>query len=148
MQPIPFEVGVLQFEVIRKKTGLNVMHPIFQLFLEKGRDELVSILFAKKRPFNKTANYLISQDKAKSKRSGEDVIGKVRGNEARDRYFLYNNGENPKNAGKALESDIRNEYLVVSYKYVPCSIGKLRKSRVVIPAIDYSTGKIREHKPL
>ena len=60
MQPIPFEIGMLQFEIIRKKGGFNVLHPQFNLYLEKGGDEKVSILFAKKRPFNKTANFLIS----------------------------------------------------------------------------------------
>lgn len=31
---------------------------------------------------------------------------------------------------------------------MPCSIGKLRKAKVVIPAIDQSTGAPREWKPL
>lgn len=59
-QPIPFEVGMLQFELSRKKGGFKVLHPEFQLFLEKAGEERVSILFAKKRPFNKTANFLIT----------------------------------------------------------------------------------------
>ena len=36
------------------------MHPEFHLYLEKSAEERVSVLFAKKRPFNKTANFLIS----------------------------------------------------------------------------------------
>jgi hypothetical protein len=31
---------------------------------------------------------------------------------------------------------------------VPCSIGKLRKAKVVIPALDSATGLPREWKPL
>ena len=45
-------------------------------------------------------------------------------------------------------SGIRNEHLAVQYKYVPCSIGKLRKAKVVIPAIDLAVGKAKEWKPL
>lgn len=43
---------------------------------------------------------------------------------------------------------IRNEYLAVQYKYVPCSIGKLRKAKVVIPALDPATSQAKEWKPL
>ena len=60
MQPIPFEVGMLQFEIVRKKSGFSMLHPEFHLYLEKSSEERVSVLFAKKRPFNKTANFLIS----------------------------------------------------------------------------------------
>ena len=60
MQPIPLEVGMLQFEIVRKKGGFTMLHPEFHLYLEKGGEERVSVLFAKKRPFNKTANFLIS----------------------------------------------------------------------------------------
>lgn len=76
------------------------------------------------------------------------MIGKLRSNETKERYYLYNNGENPKNVHKVPLAGIRNEYLSVQYKYVPCSIGKLRKAKVVIPAIDQSTGAPREWKPL
>jgi len=113
-----------------------MLHPEFHLFLEKGGDERVSVLFAKKRPFNKTANFLISQECAKSTRKGDDIIGKLRSNENKERYFLYNNGENPKNVHKVPLAGIRNEHLAVQYKYVPCSIGKLRKAKVLIPSID------------
>jgi hypothetical protein len=75
-------------------------------------------------------------------------MGKLRSNETKERYFLYNNGENPKNVHKVPIAGIRNEYLSVQYKYVPCSIGKLRKAKVVIPSIDPHTNIPREWKPL
>ena len=75
-------------------------------------------------------------------------MGKLRSNESKERYFLYNNGENPKNVHKVPLAGIRNEYLAVQYKYVPCSIGKLRKAKVVIPSMDPQTGAPREWKPL
>lgn len=139
---------MLQFEIVRKKSAFTIMHPEFHLYLEKSAEERVSVLFSKKRPFNKTANFLISQDKAKSQRSGDDVIGKLRSDDSKERYYLYNNGENPKNVHKVPLAGIRNEYLGVQYKYVPCSIGKLRKAKVVIPALDPATGLAREWKPL
>lgn len=124
------------------------MHPAFHLYLEKAGEEKISLLFAKKRPFNKTANFLISQDRVSKSRKGEEVLGKLRSNETKERYFLYNSGENPKNSHKVPIAGIRNEYLGVQYKYVPCSIGKLRKAKVIIPAFDQETRKMKEWKPL
>uniref|UniRef100_S4REX9 Tubby C-terminal domain-containing protein n=1 Tax=Petromyzon marinus TaxID=7757 RepID=S4REX9_PETMA len=148
MQPIPFEVGMLQFEIQRKKSGFSVLHPSFHLYLEKGGDEKVSILYAKKRAFNKTANFLISTEKTKNKRGGDECLGKLRSNETKERYFLFNDGDNPKNMHKTAISGIRNEHMAIQYKYVPCSIGKLRKAKVIIPGVDPNTMKNREHKPL
>lgn len=125
-----------------------MLHPEFHLYLEKSAEERVSVMFAKKRAFNKTANFLISQESAKSQRKGDDVLGKLRSNDTKERYFLYNNGENPKNVHKVPLAGIRNECLAVHYKYVPCSIGKLRKAKVVIPGVDTATGSCREWKPL
>jgi hypothetical protein len=125
---------------MRKKSGFTMLHPEFHLYLEKSAEERVSVLFAKKRPFNKTANFLISQEGAKSSRKGDDVIGKLRSNENKEKYFLYNNGENPKDVHKVPIAGIRNEILGVQYKYVPCSIGKLRKAKIIIPGVDHSSG--------
>jgi len=99
----------------------------------------VSLLFAKKRPFNKTANFLISTEKRKNKRSSEECLGKLRSNENKERYYLYNDGENPKHMHKVALAGIRNEHMAINYKYVPCSIGKLRKAKVIIPGIDQQT---------
>jgi len=70
------------------------------LYLEKGGDEKVSVMYAKKRPFNKTANFLISTEKSKNRRGGEECLGKLRSNENKERYYLFNDGENPKNMHK------------------------------------------------
>ena len=118
------------------------------MYLEKGGDEKVSILYAKKRAFNKTANFLISTEKTKNKRGGDECLGKLRSNDTKERYFLYNDGDNPKNMHKTAIAGIRNEHMAIQYKYVPCSIGKLRKAKVIIPGVDPTTMKNREHKPL
>ena len=113
MQPIPFEVGMLQFEIQRKKSGLSILHPSFHLYLEKGGDEKVSVMYAKKRPFNKTANFLISTEKSKNRRGGEECLGKLRSNENKERYYLFNDGENPKNMHKVPLQGIRNEHMAI-----------------------------------
>jgi hypothetical protein len=51
-------------------------------------------MYAKKRAFNKTANYLISMEKNKNIRESESCIGKLRANPEGDKYVLYDAGEN------------------------------------------------------
>lgn len=38
--------------------------------------------------------------------------------------------------------------MAIQYKYSPCSIGKLRKAKVIIPGVDPENGKAKEWKPL
>lgn len=52
------------------------------------------MLYAKKRAFNKTANYLISMEKNKTDRENDVCIGKLRANPEGDKYVLYDAGEN------------------------------------------------------
>ena len=64
------------------------------MHLEKNTGGRVLILYAKKRAFNKTANYLISMEKNKKERESEACIGKLRANPEGDKYVLYDAGEN------------------------------------------------------
>ena len=76
MKPIPFEIGQLQFEIVREASWLSLQqHPAFTLCLERERQfgtksfkSKDPILFGKKRPFNSTANYLITRDRPRTKR--------------------------------------------------------------------------------
>jgi len=52
------------------------------------------VLYAKKRAFNKTANYLISMEKNKTTRANDVCVGKLRANSEGDKYVLYDSGEN------------------------------------------------------
>ena len=127
---------MLQFEIGREKGGLNFMNPFFKLYIEKNKDEKFVIMFAKKKLFNKGSNYIITLDKKKGKRDSELCLGKLRGDAAGDNYNLYNNGENPKQLNKIPINNIRNEYFGLEYRYVPCSIGRLRKTKLIMPALD------------
>lgn len=68
MMPIPFGVGQLKFTIERNKSGLNKLYPSFTLYIEKPYGNKVTVLYAKKRAFNKTANFLISMSKSNGSR--------------------------------------------------------------------------------
>ncbi len=118
------------------------------MFIEKGSKEKISVLFAKKKAFNKTSNYIITMDKKKTSRGKDEVLGKVRSDKEKERYTLFSDGANPKARHKVPLAVIRNEHLCVRYRYVPCSIGKLRKAKIVIPALMEDSGRPKEWKPL
>jgi len=63
MSPIPMSAGRIKFQIERNKSGLNKITPCYNLYIEKQPGTKILVLFAKKRAFNKTANYLISLSK-------------------------------------------------------------------------------------
>jgi len=65
MQPLPLDLGQLRFSIERHRAGFNRIHPSYYLYLEKPSGGHVQVLYAKKRSFNKTSNYLISLKKTR-----------------------------------------------------------------------------------
>lgn len=80
MNPIPLSVGMLQFTIVRNKTGFNRLHPSYYMYLDRKDEKMLHVLYAKKRAFNKTANYLISMDKNHKERKSSICLGKLRAN--------------------------------------------------------------------
>jgi len=105
------------------------------MHLEKNTGGRVLVLYAKKRAFNKTANYLISMDKNNKERGNEVCIGKLRANPEGDKYVLYDSGENYTKVHQYPLEKIRNEHGVFIYRYEPCNVGNIRKMVVVLPTL-------------
>lgn len=93
------------------------------------------MLYAKKRAFNKTANYLISIEKNKKERGNDVCIGKLRANPEGDKYILYDSGENFTKVNEYSIDKIRNEHGVFIYRYEPCNVGNIRKMVVILPTL-------------
>ena len=91
------------------------------------------VLYAKKRAFNKTANYLISMEKNSNQRDSELCIGKLRANPEGDKYVLYDAGENFTKVSQYPIDKIRNEHGAFLYRYEPCNVGNIRKMVVILP---------------
>jgi hypothetical protein len=135
MDPIPFQMGQLKFTIERHRTGFNRLHPSYYFYLEKNQGGRLLILYAKKRAFNKTANYLISMEKNKINRNNDVCLGKLRANPEGDKYILYDNGENYSKAATYAADKIRCEHGVFQYRYEPCNVGNIRKMIVVVPIL-------------
>lgn len=96
--PLPKNNGILQCYIRRNKSGTNKLYPIYSLYLKVSSMLLlllwccvnpafslwqegdVFLMASRKRPKNKTSNYLISMDQNDLNRSGNSYLGKLRSN--------------------------------------------------------------------
>lgn len=135
MNPIPMHAGRVKFIIERNKSGLNKLTPSYNLFIEKSPGNRVLILYGKKRPFNKTANYLISLTKDAADRDSNNCVGKLRANKERDKFTLYDNGENYSKLSTFQMSQVRTELGCFMYRYEPCNVGNIRKMVIILPSL-------------
>ena len=135
MQPIPFGVGPLKFTIERNKSGFNKIYPAFTLYIEKPYGNKVTVLYAKKRAFNKTANFLISLSKTNNSRESNQALGKLRALETNDKFILYDSGENFSKLSTFKMSQVRTEHGYFMYRYEPCNVGNIRKMVIVLPDV-------------
>ena len=91
--PVPKNCGVVQCYIRRNKSGTNKLFPIYSLFLKEGD---VFLMASRKRPKNKTSNYLITMDQHDMNRSGSAYLGKLRSNFVRTEFQVFDDGVNPK----------------------------------------------------
>lgn len=96
-------------------------------------------MYAKKRPFKRTANYIISMDKNMKDRGSDSCVGKLRANPEGDKYILYDNGENFNKVHRYALDKIRNEHGAFVYRYEPCNVGNIRKMIIVLPILVQSS---------
>ena len=98
MKPIPREIGQIQCNIIRDKSGLNKINPKFYMELSYGKK---AMLKAEKLQFSSTAHYkiIINSDEAKYlKNKDESYLGRLRGNLGQSQFYIFDKGENPKAA--------------------------------------------------
>jgi len=72
-------------------------------------------MFAKKKAFNKTSNYVISMSSKNYDRKTDNCLGKLRALGENDMYALYDNGENPEKAKNKLDERVRCEMMCCKY---------------------------------
>jgi tubby-related protein 1 len=137
--PLPREAGVVQCYIERNKAGLSRrMYPEYQLYM-KHDDRF--LLVGKKRPKQKTSNYLISMDASDLRRDGDAFLGKLRSNFLGTEFTAYDDGANPKErAVKRGVAAARREIGIVTYASNVMGSKGPRKMRVCIPRLDPSDG--------
>jgi tubby-related protein 1 len=98
----------------------------------------IFLMASKKRPKNKTSNYLISLDQNDLNRSGSSYLGKLRSNFVGTEFQVFDDGENPKDVeddvrGQSGSRATRCELGVVMYAANVLGARGPRKMQVAIP---------------
>lgn len=133
MSPVPKGSGIVQCYIRRNKSGTNKLFPVFSLYLKDGDRFLLA---SKKRPNNKTSNYLISMRESDLSRDGENYLGKLRSNFVGTEFQIFDNGHNPKDAGDGGGPEVRKELGSIMYAANVLGSRGPRKMQVALPAVD------------
>jgi len=135
--PIPKGCGVVQCYIRRNKNGTNKIFPLYSLYLKEGDRFLMA---SKKRPNNKTSNYLISMGEGDMNRDGANYLGKLRSNFVGTEFQVFDNGVSPKDSEgddvNSTNSSVRKELASVIYAANVLGSRGPRKMQVAIPAVD------------
>jgi tubby-related protein 1 len=131
--PIPKANGVVQCFIRRNKNGANKLFPVYSLYLKEGEKFLLA---SKKRPKNKTSNYLISMSETDLERESDNYLGKLRSNFIGTEFQIYDDGENPEEAKNMKDVRVRRELAAITYTANLLGTRGPRKMQVAIPVVD------------
>lgn len=101
----------LECRLVRNRSGFKRFFPVYSLSIEHTGSFLLA---GKKRPNNKTSNYLISMSESDLKKNSAFYIGKLRSNFLGTEYCMYDRGQNPKKK-KARPEEHREQLGAVLY---------------------------------
>ncbi|KAG9403578.1 hypothetical protein AC1031_006221 [Aphanomyces cochlioides] len=110
----------IQCYVERDKSGVNMMRPIYRLFLNDSNQFLLG---AQKRSKNKTSNYLLSMDRSPTDRRSALIVGKLRSNWSGASYTIYDHGLNPNKS--SLDSNVRCLLGTIDFTYDKMGPGRM-----------------------
>lgn len=130
-RPLPRDIN-LQCTIRRERSGFNRLYPKYFLFTSDTR---AFLLAGKKRPGNKTSNYLMSMNEKELKTKSPAYLGKVRSNFMGTEFISYDKGLNPKRKAATMET-FREELAVVMYQSNLLGAKGPRKMRVLLPAVN------------
>ncbi|KAL3666772.1 hypothetical protein V7S43_008393 [Phytophthora oleae] len=137
LRPIPKAYDVVECYIERNKSGANKMFPEYCLYMKEGDRFLLT---AKKRPKNRTSNYLVSLQRGDLLRRGSDnYVGKLRANFLGTEFTIYDNGCSPKDADQQTitsnPAGIRQELGIAMYAANVLGHRGPRKMKVCVPRV-------------
>ena len=129
--PVPHDC-VIHCYIRRNRSSLRHMFPVY--YMHSSEDQRF-LLAAKKRPRNKTSNYLITMNEAELNVNSTGYLGKLRANFLGTEFNIYGKGSNPCSRKTAPATNREDMGLVLYCANVLGQKGQ-RKMRVAIPALD------------
>jgi tubby-related protein 1 len=131
--PLPKDAGTVQCQIRRNRDGTNKLHPTYTLYLKQDD---VFLMNAKKRPNNRTSNYLLSMGQNDMNREGPNYLGKLRSNFIGTEFQIFDHGYNPKDQPEFPGQTPRKEMGGVIYAANVLGHKGPRKMQVALPSLD------------
>lgn len=130
-KPLKKDNDIVECYIERNRSGKNRLYPEYCLYLKQG-DKF--ILTAKKRPKNKTSNYLISMQRGDLSRTSSNYMGKLRSNFLGTEFVVYDDGENT-DQGNIDIGQARSELAGILFQANILGSRGPRKLRVCVPRV-------------
>lgn len=135
MKPIPPEIGQLQCDIDRQKSGLNKWWPRYDLSITGTK---LLLLTSKKLANSKTSHYKIdlANTKNKYKKLGEEpYLGRLRGTFDNHQYHLFDTGLKKSEIKPGMKAVERRQYASIIYPPDKFGDKNPRKLEVYLPLI-------------
>ena len=97
LKPIPEDFELVQFTVLRNKSGMNKLHPLYTLIATLSNGKTYPCLYAKKKKGTQFPMYTVTLNPSKDSHSS--YLGKIK--KVKRDYHIFDNGANPKKKGIA-----------------------------------------------
>jgi len=130
---IPKNFGMITLTIVRKKAGFANMYPKFFWYDQNQNGFFCN---AKKMSGNKTSNYLVSTEEGVFSKDQKSYVGKLRSNYQKNKYLLYDNGENVAKNPDLSMSQIRCELGWVAFDLGGIERNGTRSVTVALPSIE------------
>lgn len=128
-KPSRKDYGVVECYVERNRSGANRLFPEYCLYLKNGDRFLMT---AKKRPNNKTSNYLISMQRGDLNRRSANYLGKLRSNFIGTEFNIYDGGDD---GTCSSSSNARQELGIVMFNTNLWGSRGPRKMKCAVPKV-------------
>lgn len=129
--PTPRGITV-QCSIRREKSGFNRFFPKYFMHLSENH---VFLLAGKKRPHNKTSNYLITMNQKELTVKSPAYLSKLRSNFLGTEFHIFDTGLNPTSRGANASNSRREQGVVLYHSNIMGAKGP-RKMRVLLPAVN------------
>jgi len=137
--------GPMKCYIKRSRSGLK-LYPEYRLYLKRGDRFL---MFAKKKPKNRTSNYMITtipdSNQHNGKISKDRIIGKLRSNFLGTEFQIFDSGVNRSKVNSENDgeyaTDVRSELGAITYAANVLGAKGPRKMQVCLNKISEETGK-------
>jgi hypothetical protein len=136
LKPVPAEIGMVQCELTRNKSGFNKFWPRYELSVSGSKTPLLS---SKKLANSKTSHYrieLANVDSKYKKDNEEPYIGRLRGTYSNYEFYIFDTGLKESDMKPGQAGAVRRQLGTLIYPPDKFGDKNPRKLEAYLPLVD------------